>query len=91
MDTLSRRLMERDSATQAEVPHTTVNTEHVCITDDDRDIFGYIAGFALHRIRQKTYRLKRGVEKTTVAAPGGMPGVLTPLGQAPGTIKNDLY
>ena len=63
MATLSRRLMERGSATQAAVPHTT-DTEHVCISDDDKDIIEYIAGFVLHRIRQKAYRLKCGMEKT---------------------------
>ena len=64
MATMSRRLMERGIAVQATVSRTP-STEVVCITDEDKDIVEYIAGFAAHRIRQKAYRLKGSVEKTT--------------------------
>ena len=51
MATMYRRLMERAIAVQAAGSRTT-NTEVVCITDEDKDIVEYIAGFAAHRIRQ---------------------------------------
>ena len=44
---------------------STTNTEVVCITDEDKDIIEYIAEFAVHLIRQKAYRLKCGIEKST--------------------------
>ena len=51
-------------ATGISVPHTT-NTEVVCITEEDKDIVEYIAGFAAHRVKHKAYRLKCSEKKTT--------------------------
>ena len=64
MATISRRLMERGIAAQAAVSRTP-STEVVSITEEDKDIVEYIAGFAAHRIRQKAFRLKCSGEKTT--------------------------
>ena len=64
MATISRRLMECGIAAQAAVSGTP-STEVVCISEEDKDIVEYIAGFAAHRIRQKAFRLKCSGDKTT--------------------------
>ena len=64
MATISRRLMECGIAAQAAVSRTP-STEVVCISEEDKDIVEYIAGFAAHRIRQKAFRLKCSGDKTT--------------------------
>ena len=72
MATVSRHVMSRLIALQCQADKAK-QMDIVSIADSDIDIVEYIAGFVLHRIRQKAYRLQSSVEKTaTLELIGGM-------------------
>ena len=64
MATVSRHMMSRLITLQCQDEEKPKHMDTVSISDYDIDIVEYIAGFVLHRIRQKAQRLQTSVEKT---------------------------
>ncbi|XP_014679088.1 PREDICTED: uncharacterized protein LOC106818934 [Priapulus caudatus] len=62
--TFSRRAMQRLVASNQEVRRTPTSSRPLAITEEEGEIVAYIAGFVLHRLKQKAFRLSDSKEKT---------------------------